>query len=274
MPVTFYPNQRLSVGGTELILVQSANVDFSITRQEVFEFGSAFATDYVQTDAATVALNFEYALATGAGATSNLNALGLNNIGNIISDSEGKNYVITGAGTLSVPSGVINSYSVNAAIGAVPTVSIGVAALNATYSANSAATAARNSSTIGGAVTPQIITLKDGSTEMSARNVTLTVDIPRQYVYKLGSLTPIANITNGAAKVTVESEIILGVDPTDIDSDATKTLNIAIGGSNSYTANNMKLVSFNTRATTNEVYVATCRWEGIIKSSADLTLGG
>lgn len=272
MPVTFYPNQRLSVGGTELILVQSANVDFSIQRQEVFEFGSAFAVDYVQTDAATVDLNFEYALVTGAGATTNLNAIGLNNIGDVIADTAGKTYVLTGAGTMNVPSGVINNYTLNAALGAVPTVSVGVTALNATYTAlGGGSPASARAATSATAATPQNITLKYGSTEIVSRSATLTVDIPRQYVYKLGSLTPIATITNGAAKVSIESEVIL--DNYDIDTDSPGTLTLSVGSAN-WSAVGLKLINFSERTTTNEVAVATVRWEGIIRSASDLTLGG
>lgn len=268
MAVTFYPNQKITVAGNELTLVQSANVDFSIKRQEVFEFGSQYAIDYVQTDAATVNLNFEYAL--NSGNTTNLSRLGLNSIGDIISDTTGKQYIITSAGSLTIPSGVINNYSIKAAVGSIPTVSVGVVALDAQYSAGSPASA--RSATTATPVTPQAINLKAAGTEVVCRNASLSLDIPRQYVYKLGSLTPIATITNGAAKVTAEAEVIL--DTYEIDNPNPGDITITIGGSASYTAKNLKLTSFNPKNTLNEVAIATVRWEGIITNSSDLTLGG
>jgi len=273
MSVAFYPNQRLSVAGTELNIVQSANVDFSVKRQEVFEFGSSFAVDFVQTDAATVNMNFEYALATGASydIDHNLNAIGLDDLSAVISDTVGKTYVLTGAGTLTVPSGVVQSYSFNAAVGSVPTVSIGIMAQNATYSA-AASAAPKGAATSASAFTPQTILLKHGGTEYVTKSAKLNLDIPRQMIYKLGSLTPIAIITNGAAKVTIDAELILGSSSTidEIPGDIT----IELGTAGSFTAKKLKRNKFSTKYGTNDVVMASVTWEGIITDAGDLTLLG
>ena len=47
MSVAYYPSQAVLVGSDELKLIQSASVDFNISRQEVFEFGTVFAVDSV-----------------------------------------------------------------------------------------------------------------------------------------------------------------------------------------------------------------------------------
>jgi hypothetical protein len=58
MPVTYYPAQVLTVQGTQLELIQSADVDFAVSRQDVFEFGNLYAVDNIQVEPATVTLNF------------------------------------------------------------------------------------------------------------------------------------------------------------------------------------------------------------------------
>ena len=136
MPVTYYPAQVLTVlPGGQLELIQSADVDFAISRQDVFEFGNLYAVDNIQVEPATVTLNFSYALSSGDGVTpTNASKLGMDDFDTFLND-QGKNYGISGAGALIITSGIVKSYSVEGSVGNIPTVSVSVDATNATYTA-------------------------------------------------------------------------------------------------------------------------------------------
>jgi len=278
MSVAYYPSQAVLVGAEELTLIQSASVDFNISRQDVFEFGSVFAVDSVQVQPPTVNLNFSYAIASGTANNTNHTKMDLDDLTTLLSDMAGKQYTVSGAGNLVLQSGLVSSYAINASVGNVPTATVQVQGISATYTPGSIVNATRNATNIT-AATPQNMTLvasNGGSNgSVSARSFTATLDVPKQYIYQLGSLTPVGVITNGAAKVTVESEfLMLGSSSLNRFDRDIGTLTLTMPGSVDYTVNNCKLVSYTENAGLNDALVATARWEAIIKTNNDFRIGG
>lgn len=151
----------------QLKRVQSANYSFEITRQDVNQFGQLARIDALVLQSPTVSLDFSYYLADGF----NESALGFYMQGNgagskgpitvgnfasgqmvsssginfyIVTDSEGidLNYdtgsasALVGKGVIGIGNGFITDYSLNAAVGDLPTVSVSVEGLGfcaATY---------------------------------------------------------------------------------------------------------------------------------------------
>ena len=277
MAVAYYPSQAVLVGSNELRLIQSASVDFNIARQDVFEFGTVFSVDSVQVEPPTVNLNFSYAIASGTANNTNHTTMGLDTMSTLLADMDGKTYTLSGAGVLTLASGLVNSYSVQASVGSIPTVTVGVQALNAAYNPGTPTNATRNATSIN-AVTPQSITLtaSNGSSNgsVSARSFTASLDIPRQFIFQLGALTPVATITNGAAKVTVESEFLVqGSNSLNRFDKDLGTITMGMPGGISYVVNNCKLVSYNENAGLNDALVATARWEALIRTNNDFLIG-
>ena len=151
----------------QLHRVQNANYSFNISRTDVNQFGELAAIDRIITDTPTVALDFSYYLSNFA----NEEALGLNVAGDIATlgggdpfgDGEGlttalkffldgskdqRNYFIqtSSEGTdanndqddvnksiIGIGNGFLTSYSVEASVGGLPTVSVGVEGLNMAF---------------------------------------------------------------------------------------------------------------------------------------------
>lgn len=154
----------------QLKRVQSANYSFEITRQDVNQFGQLARIDALVLQSPTVSLDFSYYLADGfnesalgfyvqgSGAASTgptgagnfasgqmVSSSGLNFY--IVTDSEGidLNYdnatttALSGKGVIGIGNGFITDYTLNAAVGDLPTVSVSVEGLGfcaATYGIN------------------------------------------------------------------------------------------------------------------------------------------
>ena len=153
----------------QLHRVQNANYSFNISRTDVNQFGELAAIDRIITDTPTVALDFSYYLANFA----NEEALGINVNAGVVpgtsdaadpfGDGEGlttalkffldgskdqRNYFIqtSSEGTdaandsddrnksiIGIGNGFLTSYSVEASVGGLPTVSVGVEGLNMSF---------------------------------------------------------------------------------------------------------------------------------------------
>ncbi len=159
-------NSTASGDHRQLKRVQSANYSFEITRQDVNQFGQLARIDALVLQSPTVSLDFSYYLAdgfnesalgfymqgtgaptgpTGAGNFASgqmVSSSGINFY--IVTDSEGidLNYdnatatALSGKGVIGVGNGFITDYTLNAAVGDLPTVSVSVEGLGfcaATY---------------------------------------------------------------------------------------------------------------------------------------------
>jgi hypothetical protein len=270
--VTYYSAQKLTVGGTNIKAVQSADVDFALPRQDVFEFGTFWAVDNIQVEPATASLNFSYALASGV---NNHAALGLDNLGTFVSDVVGKSYVLSGAGLLTLPSGLVNSFNVEGSVGNVPTVTVGVQGIDLTYAAGTPTFPGNGgTASVANVIRPDQISITLGSDIYECRSFSFNVDIPREYINVLGSLTPIANIMTNPPKVTVEAEIVLRnqVNPK-FSNNSVNDVTINCGGIE-YTALDTKLANFTSATSLQDIQVANITLEAPVKGVNQLTIGG
>jgi hypothetical protein len=150
--------------------VQSANYNFAISRTDVNQFGSLARIDSAVIEAPTVGLDFSFLVTDGT----NEDKLGitvdstrdLSAVSGILSNISGRNYHIlttaegtdandkSGGGTdtsstvISIGNGFVTNYSMNAAIGSIPSASVSVEGLNITAqpSTSNLGTPAMNSS--------------------------------------------------------------------------------------------------------------------------------
>jgi hypothetical protein len=295
MPVTYYPAQVLTVantgangadgqyGQTQIELVQSADVDFAISRQDVFEFGNLYAVDNIQVEPATVSLNFSYALSSGNGVTpTNASRFGMDNFDTFLNE-QGRNYGISGAGTLVITSGIVKTYSVDGSVGNIPTVSVSVDAINATYTAAAPLfkgdAGFSGTTTVATIIQPKDITVLIGTTTgnltaYEARSFTFALDVPRNKINRLGTLTPIANILAGPPKVAVDAEIILnGTQNPQFNPNIPQIVRIACGDK-SFQVNNAKLANFTVTNTLDDIQVCSIALEAAVTGSDGITIEG
>jgi hypothetical protein len=289
MPVTYYPAQVLTVqangnANAQLELIQSADVDFAVSRQDVFEFGNLYAVDNIQVEPPTVSLNFSYALSSGNGVTpTNASKLGMDNFDTFLNE-QGRTYGISGAGTLIITSGIVKTYSVDGSVGNIPTVSVSVDATNATYTAGNpifkGTAGFSGTNTVATVIQPKDITVQIGvgaqgtNQAYEARSFTFALDITRNKINKLGTLTPIANILSGPPKVTVDTEIILnGTDNPKFDPNVPQNVRIACGDK-AFQINNAKLADFKVTNTLDDIQVCSITLEAPITGSDAIMIEG
>jgi hypothetical protein len=270
--VTYYPAQKLSVAGTEIKAVQSADVDFSLPRQDVFEFGTFWAVDNIQVEPATATLNFSYALSSGV---NNHITLGLDNLGTFITDVNGKTYTLSGAGLLTLPSGLISSFNVEGSVGNVPTVSVSVQGLDLTYTAGTPSFPSNGgTASVANVVRPDQISINLGGNIYECRSFSFNLDIPREYVNVLGSLTPIANIMTTPPKVTVEAEIVLRNDTDPKFGNNTQVDVVIDCGGVEFTVDDAKIANFTSNTTLDDIQVGNITLEAPVKGVNQLSIGG
>jgi hypothetical protein len=276
--VTYYPAQKLSVVtgnnlSKEIQLVQSADVDFSISRQDIYEFGNLFAVDNIQVEPSSATLNFSYIVGTGI---NNHTSLGLNNLSSLLTDVTGRNYTLQGAGLLNIPSGSITSYSVEGSVGNVPTVSVSVQALDASYTTGVAyPTYPGGDETAINVVRPDQIHIYFDGAEYECRSFTYTLDIGREYINKLGQLTPIATIVTTPPKVTVDAELILrhadNGNPKFGNSEEVD-VSIRCGNNIDFGVSGAKISNFTTNTSLDDIQVASITLERPIRNNSDITI--
>jgi len=301
MPVTYYPAQVLTVcntgangadgqyGQVQLELIQSADVDFAVSRQDVFEFGNLYAVDNIQVEPATVSLNFSYALSSGNGSSgsgltpTNASKLGMDNFDAFLNE-QGRNYGISGAGTLIITSGIVKTYSVDGSVGNIPTVSVSVDAINATYTAGNpifkGSPGFSGTNTVATIIQPKDITVQIGTGAQGtnavyeARSFTFALDIPRNKINKLGTLTPVANILAGPPKVSIDTEIILnGTQNPQFNPNIPQNVRIACGDKY-FQINNAKLADFKVTNTLDDIQVCSITLEAPVTGSDAIMIEG
>jgi len=289
MPVTYYPAQVLTVQGSgttshQLELIQSADVDFAITRESVFEFGNLYAVDNIQTEPPTVSLNFSYALSSGNGVSpTNASRLGMDNFDTFLND-QGRNYGISGAGRLIITSGIVKSYSVEGSVGSIPTVSVSVDATDASYTAGNpiffGSAGFSGTATVATIIQPKDISVQIGTaaqgsnTAFEARSFSFNLDIPRTKISKLGSQSTLAVILAGPPTVTVDAEIILnGTDNPKLDANIPQNVRIGCGDKN-FQINNAKLTNFKVTNTLDDIQVCSISLEAAVTGGGAIMIEG
>lgn len=132
---------------SQLHRVQSANYSFNVSRQDVNQYGQLAAIDRVILQAPTVNLDFNYYLTNGVNEKRlglNIDGLSSSISGLLNGTTDSKNYFISTSpeGTdnigyapaarevIAIGNGFLSNYSVDAAVGGLPTASVTVEALN------------------------------------------------------------------------------------------------------------------------------------------------
>jgi len=254
-----YQSEALFAGPTgsnpvQLNRVQSANYSFDITRQDVNQYGQLASIDRVIVEQPTVSLDFSYYantgeneqnlgffLGSGKGALADILSGGADvknyyilvspegtdaNINASIATSQGK--------TIGIGNGGLTSYSVEAAVGGFPTITVNAEALNMRFYGATTGLSPTVSSSDGAPNTTQTFTiptpttgngytaLRPGditlsisgvgvnSSDLKIQNFTLSTDIGRDPIQKLGSKYAFSREITFPVTVTASVEAIIG----------------------------------------------------------------
>ena len=275
IPTAAHPTGNIN----QLHRVQSANYGFTINRQDVNQFGNLARIDQISIEAPTVNLDFSYYLGTGTnernlgftiGTGTNTSSFisGLidagnatNNIGivsgrnfHILSIAEGNDAndsavgvynSLSGARTIGIGNGYVTNYSLEAAVGGLPTVSVTAEGLNVNVISGAsglvpginveAGTASTNTGTLPAPVSGAIGTtalrpgdislyLPDGivaelptgtegspfnNTSAHIQNVSIEVPIGRTTLERLGSRFGFTKVIDFPVEITVNMSAIV-----------------------------------------------------------------
>jgi hypothetical protein len=281
----------------QLHRVQSANYGFTINRQDVNQFGNLARIDQISIEAPTVNLDFSYYLTTGnnetalgfsVGTTSGTapfisglidSSVGTNNIGivsgrnfHILTVAEGNDAngsatgVITGnqVKVIGIGNGYITNYTVEAAVGGLPTVSVTAEGLNVNVASSGSGFAVPGINVENGVastntgILPVPVTgsvgisalrpgdvsvivadgvvadlptgVEAGNTAAHIQNLSIEVPIGRTTLERLGSRFGFTKVIDFPVEITVNmSAIVADLKATGsiaslLDSDTTKTL--------------------------------------------------
>ena len=257
MALGYYPNQKVTYDGAELKLVQNVNIDFNLKKNVVNEFGNKYAVGYVNLEGPTLNTTIEYAVNSGSAV--NLSTFGLDDIESILDEQVGKSCDFShDGGALSTTNNYIINYSIRGQVGSVPTVSVSMIGLSGSYSVGGTNLPRQSTST--NAVTPQSITVNN----YTARSFNCNLNIPRQTFYELGTDLPLGLIVTESPKITVDLELILGAN--DIDG-LSSSIAINAQGSPLFSASNLNVTKYSTKASLNGVAVSNVSLEGVLKSN-------
>jgi len=238
---------------TQLSRVQSANYSFDITRQDVNQYGQLALIDRIILEQPTVSLDFTYYAGTGRNETDlGFSLNGNSALASIMSGtSDVKNYYIlvspegtdanidTGTAisqgkVIGIGNGYLTSYSVEASVGNIPTVTVNAEALNMKFydkttgfcpdiNPENGVANTTDAFTIPTPVTGAGITaLRPGdvvfgvsglgvnASDLKIQSFTIATDIGRENVQKLGSRFAFAKFITFPITVTATVEALVG----------------------------------------------------------------
>lgn len=233
----FVSNDASSTGvidHEQLERVQSANYSFSISRQDINQYGQLSRIDSLTLEAPTVSLDFSYYLAEGFNeeslgfaasddfsvgfASGHMTATSGKNLF-ILTSPEGvdaKDNVSAGNSVIGVGNAYLTDYTVDASVGSIPTVSVTMEAANVNADSNLGFDAGTSSFT--GVSTPAIkqadgtkilsdVALPEVTTGESAITALRPGDVEISFGASTGTDArgPVANITDGADGSHVQS---------------------------------------------------------------------
>jgi len=272
MSVSFYPAQRVRIGGTELPLVQSASINFNTPKTPIYKNGQFTAVDNIITETPTSTFNVTYAL------TSNTTApgiLGTNSISTLLNDfTVGKNCVIEGAGTVTMEKGFLTEFSVKGSVGDIIICSASFEGLNTTFSPGNANLNTSRDPTVAEAKRPDEILVSLGvGNNYACRSFTYSINSPRENIILLGNITPTRNIPSDPPTARIEAEIIMNSSSPVFSRNTKYSPSINCGGI-IFSLNGAKLSSYNTEASLEGVEITTVVLEKVIENLNDISIGG
>jgi len=229
-----------------LTRVQSVNYSFSVGRTDVNQFGELAAIDRVILEQPTVSMDFSYILH----GRSNEAALGFNTtssttsmIADIIAGTGDKSdYFISladegvdAAGPLGgttiesnikIPSGFITSYSASGSVGEFPTATVNIEALDMKIGKSHDEQTNVNAKNASTEENTASYVLRPGEIDLDIRafggvvhlqSFTLTVDLTREAINRLGTNFPFARVISFPLNATLSAEGILSKDDDSAD---------------------------------------------------------
>lgn len=267
-----YQSEALFVGGTgeaspvQLNRVQSANYSFEVTRQDINQFGNLAAIDRVILEQPVVNLDFSYYLNTGAN-EANIGFTVNTGVGNvepqagdksaiadilsgtaneknyyILTVPEGKDANIDGKGgghVIGIGNGFLSSFSLEAAVGDIPTVTVNAEGLNMRFYTGTDSQPIPTVNPVDGTSFPEglpyLFTIPtpvsgDGYTalrpgdvqltingangivvnDLKVQNATLSFDLTRESIEKLGSRFAFTKEITFPVTINMSVDAILG----------------------------------------------------------------
>ena len=272
MSVSFYPAQRVRIGGTELPLVQSASIEFNTPKTPIYKNGQFTAVNNIITETPTSTFNVTYALTSDGSAPG---ILGTDSISTLLNDfTIGKNCVIEGAGTVTMTKGFLTEFSVKGSVGDIVVCSASFEGLNTTFSPANADLNNTRNPTVAEAKRPDQISVSLGvGNNYACRSFSYTVNSPRENIILLGNIVPTRNIPSDPPNVKIEAEIIMNSSVPIFDRNTKYTPSINCGGI-IFSLVGAKLTSFNTEASLEGVEIATIVLEKTIEDLSDISIGG
>jgi hypothetical protein len=242
-----YQSEALAVAKTSpaetnfLTRVQSVNYSFSVGRTDVNQFGELAAIDRVILEQPTVTMDFSYIL----NGTKNEEALGFNQsadgntsmIADIIAGTNDKlQYYVSLAGegidaatasgtavksNIKVPDGFVTSYSASGSVGEFPTATVNLEALDMKIGENNTSQTDITADSASTETNTSSYVLRPGEIEMDIiafggvvhlQSFTLTVDLTREPINRLGTNFPFARVISFPLNATLSAEGILSKD--------------------------------------------------------------
>jgi len=245
MAVSFFPSQKVTIGGTEVPNVQSASIEFSNPKRAVYKFGQFVPIGSVRSELGTATFTVTWAISAVAKGAA---VVKINSLAQALSDTSiGTTVTVIAGGTFSMTKAFLTSFSAKGAVGDIATCTATFSSTDATFAAS--ASSGSNITATGrvDTVTPfdQIKCNLAGSTFCKSFNFSL--DVPRQNVLTLGTLVPIANIPTASPSAKLSAEIILGAGGFTVNKDGKYSGSINLAG---YTISvaNFRLGNFQTNA--------------------------
>jgi len=272
--VAFYPAQRVTVGGTEIPIVQSASAAFEIPKKAIYKFGQYTAVANIVTEAPSATFQFSYILST---TTNTANLLGVSQLQSSLADfTVGKTCVLGGAGTFTLTKAFLTSFSVEGSVGDVVNCSASFEGTEATFSPSTATVPIAGSSSNVEIVSPDVITASVAGGTFPCRSFNFSIDVPREKIFKFGTFTPHATIPNRAPTAKIEAEIILGDGAPSISNNSLGTkLNSSINcGGVIYSLSNAKISSYSADASIDGPLTAKITLEQELENLSDVSIGG
>jgi hypothetical protein len=228
MGVSFFPAQKVSIGGTEVSNVQSASLEFSNPKRAVYRFGQFTPIGSVRSELGTA--TFTVTWAVGAGSRGGTVAK-VSSLSQTLTDTTvGTTVTMTAGGTFSMAKAFLSSFSAKGSVGDIATCTATFTSTDATFAAAASANPTISAVAKTDTVYPfdQIQCNLAGAT--NCRSFNFSLDIPRQNVVRLGSLTPVANIPTASPTAKLSAEIILGAGGFTVNKDGKYSGTINVGG--------------------------------------------
>jgi len=266
MSVSFYPSQEVTIAGKKIPTVQSASVEFTNPKRAVYKFGQFLPIGSVRSELGTANLTVTWAVGKGAGGGA---TVGVSNLSTALNDfKNGVSCSVKSGGTFTMTKAFLTSFTAQASVGDIATCSATFTSTDATFTAATSAPGIPTAvSAISIAPFDKIVVSLNGAN--FARSFNFSIDIPRENITRLGSITPVANIPTAAPTAKFDAELILGAGAATFNKDGTYNATVNLDGYQ-ISVSKFRLGSFQTNAVVDGVATATVSLEQELENFANV----